>query len=72
MKRYFVNKDPKSNPNYNHEMHTPGCYWGDQVPEDRRIELGYFPSEIEALVVAKKYYSDADGCKDCCPLAHHG
>ena len=71
MKHYFVNMDPKKNPNYNHEVHTPGCQWGDQVPQWRRIALGDFDNEIEAVRAAKRYYSDADGCKECCPRANH-
>lgn len=72
MKQYFVNMDSTKNPGNHHEVHTPGCYWGDKISQNRRINLGYYNDEIEAVNAAKRYYSDADGCKECCPRAHHG
>ena len=70
MKYYFVNQNQTSNPGWHHEVHTNECYWGKMVT-DRR-ELGYFNNGVEAVNAAKYYYSDADGCKDCCPEAHKG
>jgi len=72
MKTYFVNKNQTNNPGRHHEVHTPGCWWGDQIDEHDRDPLGTFENEAEALEAARIRYADADGCRDCCPLAHHG
>ena len=70
MAYYFVNKDATQNPGYNHEVHKIGCHVGDQVALAKRIDLGYHTSDNSALLAAKRYYSDADGCVHCCPSIH--
>ena len=69
MADYYVNRDTTYNPNHNHEVHKTGCYY---MPSNREY-LGSFSSGVDAVAAAKKRgYSDADGCKTCCPEAHHG
>lgn len=70
MASYYVNKSDLSNPNNNHEVHKEGCYW---MPSSYNCEyLGEYSSGVPAVAEAKRRgYSDADGCKTCCPEAHH-
>jgi hypothetical protein len=67
---YIVNNNETTNPGWHHEVHTI------EHARDLRIisykDLGYCASGIEAKRKAKIYYSDADGCKVCCPEAHEG
>lgn len=73
MSRYFINRDQTKNPGLHHEVHkTYDCYWGQQVPQSKRIDLGDCSSEVAAVAKGKLYYSDADGCATCCPNAHKG
>ena len=70
MAHYYVNKNSTGNPNYNHEVHTDGCQWMPAF--ENRVDLGYHNSCSEALVEARKYYSNVDGCATCCPSCHRG
>lgn len=70
MKRYCVNNNSTSNPGYHHEVHTREH--AEQLNIRDRLDLGFCNNEIEAVAKAKQYYSDADGCAICCPLAHKG
>ena len=63
---YYVNKNAQ--PTGEHEVHTSICYWLP-TPENR-ILLGDFSTCFEALIAARKYYSNVDGCKYCCPNCH--
>ena len=68
MHRYYVNREDYFNPNHNHEVHVSSCIFRST----NSIDLGEFPDAIPAVEKAKRYYySDADGCKTCCPEAHH-
>jgi len=69
---FFVNKDDTMNPHCNHEVHTLDCFWGKKVDENHRIYLYNCFDAKDAVLKAKKYYSDADGDIVCCPAAHHG
>lgn len=65
MKRYYVNKSSYGNPNNDHEVHHEDCYW---LPsEANRVYLGFFSNGCDAVIAARKYYSNVDGCAHCCP-----
>lgn len=70
MNYYIVNRNATYNPGYHHEVHTQEH--ADSLGVSDRINLGWFNNEVEAVNFAKAYYSDADGCKTCCPRAHKG
>ena len=66
MPRYFVNRNVQSNDE--HEVHTENCPF---VPRpENRVPLGRFAGCQEALEVARKYYSQLDGCAICSPTCH--
>ncbi|NLI54170.1 MAG: hypothetical protein GX417_07560 [Clostridiales bacterium] len=67
MPKYYVNREDYFNPNHDHEVHVPTC----RYHSSNSIYLGEFPNAIPAVEKAKGIYADADGCKDCCPEAHH-
>ena len=66
-KHYYVNMNPQ--PNGDHEVHSEDCRWLP-APENR-IQLGYFSSCADAVMTARRYYAQVDGCMFCCPLCHH-
>lgn len=64
MDHYHVNKEPQ--PKGEHEVHTTGCKFFPKNTEDL-----YMCSDChEALDVARKFYSNVDGCKHCCEECH--
>lgn len=66
MAYYYVNKNQQIGGEY--EVHTSSCSW---LPgADNRIFLGEFFNCSDAIKEARKYYSDIDGCKYCCPACH--
>ena len=66
MAKYYMNTNAQSNGD--HEVHKEGCSW---MPlSHNRKYLGQFYSCSEAVIEAKKYDSNADGCKFCCPSCH--
>ena len=68
MPKYRLNKNTNS-PNRDHEVHKEGCvYW----PTDNFIDLREHPSCETAVVAAKAYYADANGCKTCSSACHKG
>ena len=70
-KIYYVNNDATRNPGYHHEVHTSEHV--AQLGIRNTTRLGLYNDEIAAVAAAKVYYySDADGCKICCPKAHKG
>ncbi|MCH5197352.1 MAG: hypothetical protein J1E34_00470 [Oscillospiraceae bacterium] len=69
-KHYYVNKNQTTNPGFHHEVHT--FEHKIQLGIIDTIYLGYFASEIDAVAKAKTIYTDADGCRVCCPFAHRG
>ena len=70
MKYYIINTNATLNPGFHHEVHTQEH--ADMLGVRDRINLGWFADEVAAVAYAKRYYSDADGCKTCCPRAHRG
>ena len=70
MKQYIVNKNDTQNPGWHHEVHTKDH--ANKLGISSYHDLGYCSSGIDAKNKAKAYYSDADGCANCCPEAHEG
>lgn len=66
--RYYVNKSAQANGD--HEVHTASCRWLPKV--ENRIELGEFGSCEPAVVAAKMYYPQSNGCVHCCADCHTG
>ena len=68
MKKYYVNKDAQANGD--HEVHHQYCIW---LPaEENRKELGGFSNCFDAVVEARKYYHQVNGCKTCLRECHSG
>jgi hypothetical protein len=66
MASYYVNTVAQSNGD--HEVHTASCTY---VPsESNRIYLGEFMSCQPAVIAAKRYYSQSNGCYWCCRACH--
>lgn len=70
MKHYIVNNNDTYNPGKHHEVHT--LEHANLLKISSYTDLGYCSSGIDAKNKAKSYYSDADGCANCCPEAHEG
>lgn len=70
MQHYYVNNEETRNPCLHHEVHT------EEHANELRIlsktYLGLFSDCVDAVIQAKKIYSDADGCKICCSPCHEG
>lgn len=66
MKKYYVNKYPQKNRDY--EVHREDCIFLPH-PENRAY-LGVFTSCLGALLTAKAIYSTANGCKRCSDVCH--
>lgn len=59
--RYYVNKNAQDSGD--HEVHTSSCSF---LPiEANRIYLGDFTSCAPAVVEAKHYYAQSNGCYYC-------
>ncbi len=67
---YYVNNDQTKNPGLHHEVHT--AEHAGTLHIKNTTFLGFYVDEIAAVNVAKRLYSDADGCAVCCPRAHKG
>ncbi len=54
-----------------HEVHTTTC---THEPKPYNVDdLGYHTDGVKAVAYAKSIgWTTADGCKYCCPEAHHG
>jgi hypothetical protein len=66
---YRVNKDTRSNPNGNNEVHSQICVHYYQLVSFE--ELGYHSNCQSAVNTAKlKGYSKADGCIKCSQPCH--
>lgn len=63
-KEYYVNRKEQSNGD--HEVHAEGCTY---MPSDN-IFLGSYTNCYGAVAEAKRYYSQSNGCKYCCPACH--
>ena len=63
---YYVNKNAQSNGD--HEVHTGTCSF---LPtQENRIHLGDFSGCAAAVVAAKTYYSQSNGCYYCANACH--
>ncbi len=63
---YYVNKNAQANGD--HEVHTSGCTW---LPnQENRIYLGDFTSCRDAVIAAKRYYIQVNGCYFCSNFCH--
>jgi hypothetical protein len=68
MALYYVNKNAQSNGD--HEVHTGDCRY---LPlTDNRIYLGSYASCRSAVIEAKRYYSQVNGCYTCSETCHTG
>jgi hypothetical protein len=65
MASYYVNNNAQSTGE--HEVHKAGCSF---MPSDRKY-LGEYDSCRPAVIKAKEYYSNVDGCYYCCPACHN-
>lgn len=66
MPKYYVNKNAQSNGD--HEVHEEGC---SHMPLlENRIDLGVHLNCYSAVIAAKVYYSQADGCYYCSEECH--
>ena len=66
MYHYYVNKNTQANGD--HEVHKEGCSY---LPElVNRIDLGNYYSYDAAVIEARKYYYNANGCYYCCKECH--
>ena len=68
MARYYVNK--KAQDNGDHEVHKSDCSW--MPSEENRLDLGNFSNCRDAVLKAKEYYLQSNGCKHCSPECHTG
>lgn len=67
MHNYYVNRNVQ--PTGEHEVHKEGCY---RMPElENQLYLGCFFNANDAVIEAKKYFYDVDGCYYCCEEAHN-
>lgn len=66
MTKYYVNKNSQANGD--HEVHRPGCTWMPDI--ENRIYLGEFATCCGAVIKAKKYYSQSNGCYYCSYACH--
>ena len=66
MPKYCVNK--KVQPNGDHEVHKYSC---DRLPEEEnRLYLGDFDNCFHAVMEAKKYFAQSNGCYYCSRECH--
>lgn len=68
MTHYYVNKNAQSNGD--HEVHTGECKFLPDVTNQKY--LGYFSNCRYAVLEAKKYYTQVNGCKFCAIDCHTG
>lgn len=66
MEHYYVNDNPQ--PTGEHEVHTNTCSFFDAIQS--KTYLGYFSTCQEAVIEAKKKYTNVDGCYYCCNPCH--
>lgn len=66
MAAYYVNKNAQSTGE--HEVHKSGCSY---MPDtNNKKYLGDFSSCQEAVIEARRFYSNVDGCYYCCKPCH--
>lgn len=64
MAYYYVNDN--SQPNGDHEVHVTGCVY---MPTSK-TSLGDHPNCFSAVLEAKRYYRQSNGCKYCSSACH--
>ncbi|MFV0479240.1 MAG: hypothetical protein ACK5LZ_01525 [Anaerorhabdus sp.] len=62
MRKFYMNTR-------SHEVHKSDCNYCNSKTQKY---LGEFKFPYLAVNAAKKTYSDADGCKHCCPRSNKG
>lgn len=68
MTHYYVNKNSQANGD--HEVHKSACTW---LPhEHNRQYLGDHPSCRSAVVAARVFYPQSNGCYYCSTECHTG
>lgn len=68
MASYYVNKIEQANGD--HEVHREGCFY--MPASTNRIYLGEFYSCVPAVIEARKYYMQSNGCIYCSRECHTG
>ena len=68
MAYYYVNQNSQSNGD--HEAHRLGCQF--MLAPHNRTYLGQFDTCGPAVVEARRYYAQVDGCYYCSNACHHG
>lgn len=64
--RYYVNTTPQANGD--HEVHKEGC---SRMPEaGNRIYLGDFGGCRTAIIAARAFFQQSNGCYDCSQECH--
>lgn len=66
MARYYVNKNAQNNGD--HEVHKDGCSYMP-LPANRQ-HLGDYSSCRPAVVEARRYFPQSNGCAFCSPECH--
>jgi hypothetical protein len=66
-KKYYVHTKAQSNGD--HEVHKQDCTWLP-LPENR-VYLGEFSNCFEAVIAARRHYTDVDGCHYCSRECDH-
>lgn len=66
MAQYYVNRNTQLNGD--HEVHQLGCSWLP-LPENR-ITLGEHAGCYTAVVAARSYYAQVNGCYYCANYCH--
>jgi hypothetical protein len=66
MKPYYVNNNAQSNGD--HEVHVEGCYYLQYIVS--KTYLGLFLNANYAVVKAREYHLQVNGCAYCCPEAN--
>ena len=65
IRTYYVNSNAQSTGE--HELHVPGCSF---FPTQNAVYLGVFENCTAAKKVARKIYSNVDGCYYCLNECH--
>ncbi len=66
MASYYVNDNAQANGD--HEVHRSGCVW---LPDlENRTYLGEYQTCAPAVVEARKYYKQVNGCYYCSRPCH--
>lgn len=66
MDHYYVNDNDQ--PSGEHEVHKNTCIYFSKIVS--KTELGYYTNCREAVLKARTFYTNVDGCAYCCPECH--